>query len=186
MRNRHLEVSGTTLQFRFRGKSGKNHSIKLTDSRLSRIVKKCQSLPGQDLFQYLDEAGEPQAIGSADVNDYLRDMTGEDFTAKDFRTWAGTVLAAQALVEFAACESEAAAKKNIVEAVQAVAERLGNTPAVCRKCYIHPTILSTYLDHSMQNGLQTITTTRNGGGRGLRAEEKAVVALLQNDNAAAA
>ena len=179
MKNRHVEVSGSTLRFRFRGKSGKYHSIKLTNPRLSRIVKRCQSLPGQDLFQYLDENGEPQSIGSSDVNDYLRDITGEDFTAKDFRTWAGTVLAAQALVEFEEYESETQAKKNIVEAVQAVASRLGNTPAVCRKCYIHPTILDTYLDHSLQQALKGITTNGNGDTSGLRAEEKAVVKLLQ-------
>jgi DNA topoisomerase-1 len=179
MKNRHVEVSGSTLRFRFRGKSGKYHSIKLTNPRLSRIVKRCQSLPGQDLFQYLDENGEPQSIGSSDVNDYLRDITGEDFTAKDFRTWAGTVLAAQALVEFEEYESETQAKKNIVEAVQAVASRLGNTPAVCRKCYIHPTILDTYLDHSLQQALKGIATNGNGDTSGLRAEEKAVVKLLQ-------
>jgi DNA topoisomerase I len=186
MKNRHVEVSGSTLRFRFRGKSGKYHSIKLTNPRLSRIVKRCQSLPGQDLFQYLDENGEPQSIGSSDVNDYLREITGEDFTAKDFRTWAGTVLAAQALVEFDEYESETQAKRNIVEAVLAVANRLGNTPAVCRKCYIHPTILDTYLDRSLQQALKGIAATRNGDSLGLRAEEKAVVKLLQQCSALAA
>ena len=179
LRNRHVEVSGSTLKFHFRGKSGKYHSIRLTDPRLSRIVKRCQNLPGQDLFQYLDDNGEPQSIGSSDVNDYLRDITGEDFTAKDFRTWAGTVLAAQTLVEFDAFESETEAKKNIVQAVQEVAKRLGNTPAVCRKCYIHPTILDTYLDRSLGNLLKTNVAKHNGNSRGFRDEEKAVVELLQ-------
>src|SRR5262245_37062069 len=174
MRNHHVEVSGSTLTFRFRGKSGKYHSIRLTDPRLSRIVKRCQNLPCQDLFQYLDENSEPQSIGSTDVNDYLRYITGEDFTAKDFRTWAGTVLAAKMLVEFDEFESETEAKKNIVEAVQSVANRLGNTPAVCRKCYIHPTILDTYLDRSLRNALKTISAKPNGNSRGIRSEEKPV------------
>ncbi len=179
MRNRHVAVSGSTLRFEFRGKSGKQHRIALTDRQIAKIIKHCQSLPGQELFQYLDEDGQIQSIGSTEINQYLREITKQDFTAKDFRTWAGTVLAALALKEIEEFDSETQAKKNIVEAVQAVAKQLGNTPAVCRKCYVHPTILDAYLDRSLQEGLKTIRTKASNGATGLRAEEKAVMRLLK-------
>jgi DNA topoisomerase-1 len=149
MRDRHVKVAGSKLRFRFHGKSGKPHTIDLSDRRLARVVRSCQELPGQELFQYLDEDGARQTIGSADVNDYLREITGQDFTAKDFRTWAGTLLAAQALNEFQAFDSPAQARKNITRAIKIVAQRLGNTPSICRKCYIHPQLLDAYMSGSL-------------------------------------
>jgi DNA topoisomerase-1 len=146
MRDQHAKVNGARVRFEFRGKSRIQHAVDLEDKRLARIVKACRDLPGYELFQYVDEDGTRQVIDSADVNAYLRDITGEDFTAKDFRTWAGTVLAAEELSAAARFSSTAQAKKNIVKAVEAVARRLGNTKAVCRKSYIHPAILDAYLD----------------------------------------
>jgi DNA topoisomerase I len=179
LRDGHVEVSGARLTFAFRGKSGVEHEVDLDDRRLARVVKACRDLPGYELFQYLDEEGKRQSIESSDVNEYLRDITGEDFTSKDFRTWAGTVLAAQLLKDFEAFDSDAQAKRNIVEAVEAVAKRLGNTKAVCRKCYIHPAILETYLDGSL---VQTVSqrARRMAQGAGALSEgEKAVLGLLQ-------
>ena len=149
LRDGHVEVKGGRVRFAFRGKSGVEHEVDLDDRRLARVVRQCQDLPGYDLFQYLDESGERRTIGSSDVNEYLRGVTGDEFTSKDFRTWAGTVLAAQLLhaLDF---ESETQAKKNIVRAVEEVAERLGNTKAVCRKCYIHPAIFESYLDGTIK------------------------------------
>jgi DNA topoisomerase-1 len=149
LRDRHVEINGETLHFAFKGKSGKYWNISIRDRRVAHIVKSCQDLPGQHLFQYLDEAGEHQAIGSADVNGYLRAITSADITAKDFRTWAGTVLAAKALTALPPFNFDAPSKANLREAVQNVAAELGNTPAVCRKCYIHPAILEGYTDGSL-------------------------------------
>jgi DNA topoisomerase I len=180
MRDRHVQVSRSKLRFRFRGKGGKEHAIDIEDRRLAGIVKRCQELPGQELFQYIDDNGERQDVGSADVNDYLREITGEDFTAKDFRTWAGTVIAAVALQEFKQFDSQTEAKKNIVRAIEHVSKRLGNTPAVCRKCYIHPAILDAYLNRTMlKTARQTAEKTLARGLRGLRPEEAAVLALFQ-------
>jgi DNA topoisomerase I len=181
MRNRHAAVRGSKIQFEFRGKSGIDHSIDIEDRRLARVVERCQDLPGQELFEYIDEDGNVQDVGSADVNEYLREISGEDFTAKDFRTWAGTVLAAMALQEFEAFDSDTQAKKNIVRAIERVAERLGNTPSVCRKCYVHPTILASYLDGTMIESLRRRTKEELDESLGeLRPEEAAVLALLQN------
>jgi DNA topoisomerase-1 len=144
LRDRHARIRGAQVEFHFRGKSGKDHSVAINDKRLARIVKRCRDLPGDELFQYLDDDGERRSIGSSDVNDYLRSITGEDFTAKDFRTWAGTVLAAIALHECGQAPSQTCAKRHIVEAVKRTAERLGNTPAVCKRCYVHPLILDAY------------------------------------------
>jgi DNA topoisomerase-1 len=181
MRNRHASVRGSKIRFEFRGKSGINHSIDIQDCRLARVVERCQDLPGQELFECVDEEGNVQDVGSSDVNEYLREISGEDFTAKDFRTWAGTVLAAMALQEFEAFDSEAQAKKNIVRAIERVAERLGNTPSVCRKCYVHPAILTSYLDGSMIESLRRRTKEAMDESLGdLRPEEAAVMALLQN------
>lgn len=179
MRDRHVSIEGSRMHFKFRGKSGKHHTIDLKDRRLARIVKRCQDLPGQELFQYLDEQGQVQDVDSSAVNDYLREITGQDFTAKDFRTWAGTVLCAATLEELGACPSSKQAKKNIVRAVERVAERLGNTPAVCRKSYIHPAVMQAYLDGGLVDALaQRIEHELEDSG-GLREEEHAVVQFLQ-------
>lgn len=178
LRDGHVEVNGTRVRFAFRGKSGVEHEVDLEDRRLARIVRQCRDLPGYELFQYMDDDGQRQSIGSSEVNEYLREITGEDYTSKDFRTWAGTVLAAQLLREFEAADSEARAKRNIVQAVEAVAKRLGNTKAVCRKCYIHPAVLDAYLDGSM---LKTVAQRARRASRanGLPAAEAVVLALLQ-------
>lgn len=149
MRNRHVKVSKSTLRFRFKGKGGKSHDIAFNDERLARVVKRCQDLPGHELFGYIDDDGKVQDIGSADINAYLRDVTGQDFTAKSFRTWAATVLAACALQEFPDYKSNAHAKRNVNQAIEAVAGVLGNTPAICRKSYIHPAIVEAYADGSL-------------------------------------
>jgi DNA topoisomerase I len=145
MRQDHVDVRGHDIRFKFNGKSGREHEIKVTDRKLAAIVRHCEELPGQELFRYLDEDGEPRTVESSDVNDYLRDTTGDDFTAKDFRTWAGTVLAACALAGIGPAESATEAKRNLVEAVKSVAAKLGNTQAVCRKCYVHPAVIESYL-----------------------------------------
>jgi DNA topoisomerase-1 len=179
MRDAHVNVSGPRVRFSFRGKSGVEHEINLNDRRLARIVKQCRDLPGYDLFQYIDEEGTRQTVGSEEVNAYLKDITGQDLTSKDFRTWAGTVLAAQLLREFEASASDAQAKKNILRAVEMVAQRLGNTKAVCRKCYIHPAIFDAYLDGSL---LSTIAQRARKVARAvdrLTGGEAAVLGLLQ-------
>ncbi len=180
LRDKHVKVGDKRLRFHFRGKSGVEHEVTLTDRRLARTVKRCRDLPGQELLQYLDGDGQRQRIDSDDVNDYLREISGEEFTAKDFRTWAGTVLCSLALREFEACLSEAEAKKNVVAAVKQVAERLGNTPAVCRKSYIHPAILDAYLDGSIRQALHDFAepTVRSKGDE-LGAAEGALLDLLQ-------
>jgi DNA topoisomerase-1 len=180
MKDRHVEVNGARLRFQFRGKSGKHHAVDIRDRRLARIVKRCQDLPGQELFQYVDDEGKMQDVRSGDINDYLRQITGQDFTAKDFRTWAGTVLAALALREFEKFDSEAEAKKNIVRAIESVAERLGNTVAICRKCYVHPDIIDAYLDGTLLATLkQRAEQQLSGSVKRLRPEEAAVLGLLQ-------
>lgn len=184
MRDRHVRIGRGRLRFEFRGKSGKQHEIDLHDPRLAAIVKRAQDLPGQDLFQYEDDDGAPQKIGSSDVNDYLREIAGEEFSAKDFRTWAGTVLAAVALREFERAETKAQTKKNLVQAIEAVARKLGNTPAVCRKCYIHPVVLESYLDGVTVERVkakagQALQTVNGPNGTELNPEERAVLAFLQ-------
>lgn len=149
LRNRHVAIEGSTLKFNFRGKSGQDHEVSIHDRRLARIVKECQELPGYELFQYKDELGERHSIDSSDVNGYLKEITGEDFTAKDFRTWAGTVQTALALAEIGPFQSETEAKRNIVAAVKSTASRLGNRPATCRNYYVHPAILESYMDGSL-------------------------------------
>ena len=146
LRGRHVKIEGAKIMFRFRGKSGKEHQITLANRKLARLVKSCQDLPGQDLFQFIDEEGQPRPIDSGDVNEYIRQIAGDDFSAKDFRTWAGTLLAAQRLDDYPSVESVAAAKAACTTSVAEVASRLGNTPAICRKCYIHPEILAAFAD----------------------------------------
>ena len=180
MRDRHVAVRGGVMRFSFRGKSGKQHEINLEDPRLARIVRRTQELPGQELFQYLDENGERQKISSTDVNAYLRDIAGAEFSAKDFRTWAGTVIAALALRACSAFTSQTQAKRNLVAAIENVARRLGNTPAICRKCYIHPAIMESYLDGNTIEIIKARAATALHTARsGLSAEEKAVLAFLK-------
>jgi DNA topoisomerase-1 len=179
MREKHATVTGTTVRFEFRGKSGVQHAIDLRDARLARILKACRDLPGYELFQYVDEDGRRQAIDSADVNEYLREISGDEFTAKDFRTWAGTVLAAKALAEVATFASNAEAKRNIVHAIEAVAKKLGNTKSVCRKCYIHPAILDAYMDGATIETVKTRALRLARSRPSLSPEEAAVVGLLE-------
>lgn len=180
MRNRHAQVEGSHVHFHFRGKSGKWHDIDLHDQRLSNMIRKLQDLPGQSLFQYLDDDGNTQSVTSSDVNAYLKEISGEEFSAKDFRTWAGTVTASLALQEFEAFENQTAAKSNIVDAVKNVASTLGNTPAVCRKSYIHPAVLEAYMDGTMLESLkQKVESQLTENVSDLRPEEAAVLGLLQ-------
>lgn len=157
MKDRHVAVKGSKLRFRFRGKSGRDHEVDITDRRIAGIVAKLQDLPGQDLFQSVDDDGEVQDVSSHDVNEYLREITGEDFTAKDFRTWAGTVLTAIALKAQGEFETKKQAEANIKAAIQAVSKILGNTPPVCRKCYVHPGVLEMYLNGNSIEGLKQLT-----------------------------
>ncbi len=179
LRNRHARVKGGHVEFDFRGKHGVEHHIDLEDRRLARIVERCRDLPGQDLFQFVDQDGDRHAIGSEDVNDYLREVTGEDITAKDFRTWAATTLAAATLAELQRFDTQAAAKKEVLRAVEGVAKRLGNTPAICRKCYIHPAVFEGYLDGSLAEGLkQRADAILDDPAPGLTAQEIALTAYL--------
>jgi DNA topoisomerase-1 len=180
LRDRHVAIAGATLRFHFRGKSGKEHAVEVNDRRLALIVKRCQEIPGQELFQYRDDEGQRRAIDSADVNEYLRQVTGQGFTSKDFRTWNGTVLAVQALQACGAGESAAQAKKAVVEAVKTVAAQLGNTPAICRKCYVHPVVIEAYVEGSLLEMLQRLGVADPAGPvQGLSAEEGRVLAFLR-------
>ena len=145
LRDKHVDIKGSTVRFDFVGKGGKTHAFDIDDARLAKIVRRCRDLPGYDLFQYLEEDGTRRTIGSGDVNDYLREISGGEFTAKYFRTWAGTVVAAKALADMGPPKNQRAAKRNVVRAVEAVAESLGNTPAIARKSYIHPHVVEAYL-----------------------------------------
>jgi len=180
LRTRHVKVDGSELRFHFKGKSGKAWRLNIRDRRIARIVKSCQELPGQHLFQYLDETGQPQAVTSLDVNSYLKDVSGADITAKDFRTWTGTVLAAMALAELEKADSSAGAKKNVTRAIESVSSRLGNTPTICRKCYIHPEIVTAYLDGGLLLEVQNDIDDRlDGELASLRPEEAAVLSFLR-------
>ena len=180
LRVRHVRIDGSAVQFRFFGKSGVFHDVTVADKRMARIIQRIRDLPGQELFQYVDDDGAPHAIDSADVNEYLRIITGEDYTAKDFRTWSGTVLAALALREFEKFNSETQARKNIVRAIETVAEKLGNTPSICRKCYVHPAVIESYLDGTILEALRVRTEQELVEDlHALQPEEAAVVAMLQ-------
>ena len=179
LRDGHARIRGAKLSFDFRGKHGVQHHIDLQDRRLARVVERCRDLPGQDLFQYIGEDKHTHHVTSDDVNAYLHEISGEEITAKDFRTWAATNLAALALAELEVFDSQTKAKKNVVAAVEHVAERLGNTPAICRKCYIHPAIFDGYLDGSLVEGLKArADAVLDGRDPGLTAEEIAVTAFL--------
>jgi DNA topoisomerase-1 len=145
MRRKHVAIKGSMLRFEFTGKSGKHWSLAVEDRRIASVVRHCADIPGHELFKYLDDEGQPRTIDSGDVNAYIKEITQQDFTAKDFRTWSGTVLAALALTEFKKYDSQAEAKRNVVAAIERVARQLGNTPAICRKCYVHPEILNAYM-----------------------------------------
>ena len=179
LRNRHVEVDGATLRFDFKGKSGKTWNLNLRDRRVAKVVKAIHELPGQHLFQYVDEDGHRQPVDSADVNAYLREITGHDVTAKDFRTWAGTVLASMALSEFEQVDNQAAMKKNVKAAIEKVASRLGNTPTICRKCYIHPHVLTSYLDGNLLADIkQEVEAELCEDADKLKPEEAALLGLL--------
>src|ERR1700729_2100429 len=180
LKNRHVAVDGNEVRFRFTGKSGKQWSLRVKDRRVAKIIRACQELPGQELLQYVDEAGNCQDVTSSDVNAYLKEITGKDITAKDFRTWAGTVLAAMALNEVESFDSAAQAKRNLRAAIERVAARLGNTPTICRKCYVHPEVLNSYMDGNLVLELksQAERELRNTVQR-LKPEEAAVLALLR-------
>ena len=174
LRNRHVDVIGSDVRFTFRGKSGKPHNIELRDRRMARIIKRFLEIPGQELFKYVDDDGEPKAVDSADVNAYLGQITGEEFTAKDFRTWAGTILAARFLREAAEAVNTRGAKKHIVRAIARVADELGNTPAVAKKGYIHPAVIAAYLS----GGLKPISKKDDPDPYKLSGEERSLLALL--------
>ena len=181
MRSRHVEVEGSAIEFRFRAKAGKWRTVRLRDRRLANMVKRCHDLPGKRLFQYEGDDGEPHPIGSSDVNDYLKAITGEDFTAKDFRTWAGTVAAAVALKGCEPADSTAQRRSNVVRAIEDVARQLGNTPAVCRKCYVHPAVIHAYL-----TGERPVTRRRRSVGchhddAALTDDEKEVLRILRRE-----
>jgi DNA topoisomerase-1 len=173
LRDDHVDVAGADVTFTFRGKSGKEHTVGVHDRKLAAIVKRCRDLPGQELFQYEDTEGGQHVVGSADVNAYLHEVMGEEFTAKDFRTWAGTVLAAAELVRLGPADSETAARHNVVAAIETVAERLGNTPAICRRCYVHPVVNETYLDGELHNVAARPASDRKDG-------EALVMSLLKH------
>jgi DNA topoisomerase-1 len=178
LRPRHVDVNGDRISFRFRGKSGRVHEIEVEDPRVARVVRRCEDLPGQDLFQYVDAEGEVVDVTSEDVNDYIREAAGDEYTAKDFRTWTGTVLAAWTLDELAGGETPP--KKQLVDAIESVAQELGNTPAVCRACYVHPDVINAHLDGTLTAGLgrraeQALAQERHR----LSPQEAAVLAFLE-------
>jgi DNA topoisomerase-1 len=187
MRNRHVDVHGSKITFDFLGKSRVHHTVDLRDKRLAKILKDCSELPGHELFQYVDEEGNRHSISSHDVNDYLREITGEHFTAKDFRTWAGSVLCADLLQGFEAATTITQAKKNVVQAIAQVASQLGNTPSVCRKCYVHPAVLEAYMGTlspeaatgRIERAIARERRTIASHTAALRREEKELVNLLK-------
>ena len=180
LQDKHVKVEGTELKFQFKGKSGKTWNLKIRDRRIAKIVKECQDIPGQELFQYMDDDGERRDVTSHDVNEYLKEITGRDVTAKDFRTWAGTVLAALALAEFETFDNDAKAKKNVRAAIEQVAARLGNTPTICRKCYVHPEILHSYFRGEMLLEIKKqVEEELRENLSTLKPEEAAVLTLLE-------
>ncbi|TBN36773.1 DNA topoisomerase IB [Paracoccus subflavus] len=178
LHDRHVTFDGSQVRFRFKGKSGKEWNLGLKDRRVARIVRAAQEIPGQHLFQYLDDDGQRQKVTSTEVNGYLRKISGRDVTAKDFRTWTGTVLAALALAEYETGDSEAAAKRNIREAIERVAARLGNTPTICRKCYVHPEVIDAYLADELKLELRD-EIEEDLQQPGLRPEERQVLEFLK-------
>ncbi|MDX2152291.1 MAG: DNA topoisomerase IB [Bryobacteraceae bacterium] len=179
LRDHHVEIAGHRLKFQFRGKSGQDQEIELTDRRLAKIVKDCQDIPGYELFQYVDDTGETARLDSGDINDYLREITGEEFTAKDFRTWNGTGLMALELEAVGPCDTVTVRKKNVVASVKSVAAKLGNRPATCRKYYIHPAILDAYEDGSLFEAFNKCPTADPTDEAALRREEQCIMNVIQ-------
>jgi DNA topoisomerase I len=185
LRDEHARIEGSVLRFRFRGKGGKQHTVHIQDARLARIVKRCQDIPGEELFQYIDDDGDSRPITSGDVNEYLRDISGEGLTSKDFRTWGGTVLAAEALLRQGRFASETEARSNVVEAIKEVAAQLNNTPAVCRKAYVHPEVIQAYMDGDLVPAWRRAERSLTEWPKGLRREEAILLSVLRNRSAAA-
>jgi DNA topoisomerase-1 len=186
MHDRHVKISGSTVQFEFRGKSGKDHAVSVADRRLARLVKRCKDIPGYELFQYLDDQGQRHSINSSDVNAYVREITGQDFTAKDFRTWGGTVLAILSFQELGFCDEETQAKKNVTQVIKQVAEKLGNTPTICRKYYLHPAMIAAYMDNSLFQALERQNGKKmNVPEFGLNGEEQVTMEILRQHAAGA-
>jgi DNA topoisomerase I len=180
MRNRHVQIEGSTITFHFEGKSGVKHVVDLQDRRIAKIIQRCQDIPGYELFQYIDETGQHRRVDSADVNEYLRGISGDDFTAKDFRTWTGTVTACRLLRDLEPFENENQAKKNVVEVIKSVAWCLGNTPSVCRKCYVHPAVLDVYLGGTMSAIYRRrISRDLSKICKGMQREERDLLHLLE-------
>jgi DNA topoisomerase-1 len=180
LKNRHASVDGNEVRFRFTGKGGKQWSLRVRDRRIAKIIKACQELPGQELLQYIDEQGSCQDVTSTDVNEYLKAITGKDITAKDFRTWAGTVLAAMTLSELQSFDNAAQAKRNLRSAIEKVSARLGNTPTICRKCYIHPEVLNCYMDGNLILEIKSqVESELRSAVENMKPEEAAVLALLR-------
>lgn len=179
MRNKHVNVDGATVTFHFQGKSGVKHTVDINDRRIARIVQRCQDIPGYELFQYVDKDGTHHSVDSADVNEYLRKIANQDFTAKDFRTWAGSLLTCVTLRAFEAFESEKEAKKNVVQSIKMVAIRLGNTPSVCRKCYVHPAVLEWYMSGTMFETKKRQPEDHGETIEELRREEAILLKLLR-------
>jgi DNA topoisomerase-1 len=180
LRNKHVNVDGATVTFHFQGKSRVEHTVDITDRRLARIVRRCHDIPGYELFQYVDKDETRHSVDSADVNEYLREISGEDFTAKDFRTWAGSVLACELLWDLEKFDSETEAKRNVVKAIKQVAARLGNTPSVCRKCYVHPVVLDSYMSGALMEGVERRAEEQEAGEpAALRRQEEALLKLLR-------
>ena len=180
LRRRHVSIDGATLRFEFRGKSGVAHTVAVTDRRIARIVQRCRELPGRELFQYVDAGGRRQIVYADDVNTYLRKITGRDVTAKDFRTWMGTMLAAASLREMGPASTKRDAEHNVLCAIDRTAERLGNTRAVCRRYYIHPALIEAYLEGTVLPPLpERVWQERRPHGPTLRRHEAEVLAFLK-------
>lgn len=180
LRRKHVKVTKDTIHFEFTGKSGKAWQLSLDDKRIAKVVRQCADMPGYELFKYVDDEGVKRDVTSADVNAYLREISGESFTAKDFRTWSGTLLAALALHEFEKYDSQTQAKKNIVQAIEHVAKQLGNTPAICRSCYVHPDVLNAYMDGDLTDMIQAkISATLKDTHQHLSDDEIMVLAFLK-------
>jgi DNA topoisomerase-1 len=186
LRDRHVRIEGGTLRLQFRGKSAQMHDVAVEDKRLARIIRDCRDLPGYELFQYVDDLGEIHSVDSSDVNGYLHEISGEEFTAKDFRTWAGTIQTALVLAESEVASSESAAKRTIVAAIKQTAARLGNRPATCRNYYVHPTVIDSWLDGTLPTALKAYAngSAANHDFAGLHPEEASVIALIRKRSAA--